>query len=386
MIWIYDLETLDVFTGTFLHRDTREIVQFVISDKRDDREQLFEFLRSRVKGLIGFNCITFDAQILEYLFRNPSATSWDIRRYAENITSREEGALPDVPEWKLNIPQLDLYKINHFDNKNRRTGLKWCEFGMDMENIEDLPSQGEGDNWTDKVLSYNLNDVLATEQLYYRTLSMIQLRKDLSKLYGINCLNYSNTKIGSEILLKLYCQKTSKLPSDVKSLRTYRPIIKMEDVIFDYIQFKSDDLKLFLKDFKKITTTSTKKNEDISIRYKEFELVYGKGGIHGSISNTIVKSDEEYIIKDCDVSSLYPSIACVNRMYPQHLGPTFYEVYKHDIVDVRISEKRKKDKGNKAIIDGFKEAANATYGLSNNSFSWLYDPLYTMKTTINIGG
>ena len=49
-------------------------------------------------------------------------------------------------------------------------------------------------------------------------------------------------------------------------------------------------------------------------------------------------------------------------MYPEHLGPMFYTVYKEDIVDVRLAEKAKKDKGDKAIIEGFKESANASYG------------------------
>ena len=36
-----------------------------------------------------------------------------------------------------------------------------------------------------------------------------------------------------------------------------------------------------------------------------------------------------------------------------------------------------------AIIEGFKEAANASYGNSNSEYSWLYDSQYTMQTTIN---
>jgi hypothetical protein len=61
----------------------------------------------------------------------------------------------------------------------------------------------------------------------------------------------------------------------------------------------------------------------------------------------------------------------------------FYNVYKEYIVDIRLNEKAKKDKGDKAIVEGFKEAANASYGNSNSQHSWLYDPQYTMQTTIN---
>ena len=70
-------------------------------------------------------------------------------------------------------------------------------------------------------------------------------------------------------------------------------------------------------------------------------------------------------------------------MYPAHLGPEFYQVYKDEIVDVRMAEKAKGKLGDKAIVDGFKEAANATFGNSNNEHSWLNDPSYTMQTTVN---
>jgi hypothetical protein len=70
-------------------------------------------------------------------------------------------------------------------------------------------------------------------------------------------------------------------------------------------------------------------------------------------------------------------------MYPAHLGTDFFRVYKNDLVDVRLAEKRKKEGKDMAIIEGFKEAANASYGNSNSMHSWLYDPYYTMQTTIN---
>lgn len=387
-IWIYDLETLDIFTATFIQKDSDETKKFVISDAKDERTSLFKFLREEVLGLIGYNSLTFDSQILEYMFKHPYCTVQDIRKYATD-TIQQENRFPDVPEWKLSIPQLDLYKINHFDNKNRATSLKWCEFGMDMMNIIDMPSKGEGFDWEEKVLSYNYNDVVATKKLYTRTLPMIQLRSELKKLYKINCMNWSNTKVGSELLLKLFCEKTGKDPQVVKGLRTYRPYIKLGDIIFKYIQFNSVEFNELLNIIKSLIIVSTKKDDEsdeISCTYKGFEFVYGKGGIHGSIKNKIVESNDEYIIIDADVSSLYPSIAVVNKMYPKHLGPEFYELYKNEIVDIRIAEKRMKSKGlsyNASIIEGFKEAANATYGNSNSIFSWLYDPEYTMKTTFN---
>jgi hypothetical protein len=162
--------------------------------------------------------------------------------------------------------------------------------------------------------------------------------------------------------------------------------MKGSDIVFNYISFKSPEFNKILDYFKNIVITSTKKDsseKEVLVKYKNFEYFYGKGGIHGSVNNKIIESDEEFVIIDADVSSLYPNIAIANNLYPQHLGKEFYIIYKEDIVDVRIAEKHKKDLGDKAIVDGFKESANATYGNSNQLHSWLYDPLYTMRTTIN---
>lgn len=377
-IWIYDLETLNIFTATFIDRDSDEIKTFIMTDSVDEREEFFNFLNNEVAGLIGYNCINFDSQILEYIYRNPNCSPKEIRNYANTIISSKE--FPDVPEWKLKIPHLDLYKIHHFDNKNKRTSLKWCEFSMNLENIEDMPSQGEGNNWVKQVLSYNLNDVIATKKLYEYSKPMVELRKQLTSIYKINFLNCSDSKIGSDLLLDLYCKKTNKLKNDVKSLRTYRPKIEVKDILFDYIKFESEEFNYLLKTFKNLVIQNTKKEEEISVKYKGFEFVYGKGGIHGSLEKVLIESNDDYVIIDADVSSLYPSIAIVNGLYPKHLGKEFVDIYNNEIVIPRLKAKKE---GNKVLADGYKLSANSVYGKSNDIYSWLYDPQYTMATTIN---
>lgn len=377
-IWVWDVETVSIFTATFLDKDSDEVRTFVLTDTKNEIPQMLEFLSKEVAGLVGYNSLYFDAQILEYIYRNNNCTAQDIKEYA-NLIINSYDRRPDVPEWKLKDKHLDLYKVNHFDNKNRRTGLKWCEFMMDLENIEDMPDEIT----LEGILQYNLNDVIATKKLLEYSEPLLSVRRPLSKLYNINCINYSNTKLGSEILLKLYCEKTNQNINDVKQLRTYRSKIIIKDILFDYISFNSLEFKKLYDIFYNMEIIGTKKDEEISINYKNFEFVYGKGGIHGSVNNKVITSNEEYVIIDADVASLYPSIAIVNGLYPEHLGKIFQDIYKKEIVDVRLAEKAKKESGNKAIVEGFKEAANATYGNSNQQYSWLYDPQYTMATTIN---
>jgi DNA polymerase elongation subunit (family B) len=66
---------------------------------------------------------------------------------------------------------------------------------------------------------------------------------------------------------------------------------------------------------------------------------------------------------DCDVASMYPSIMIVNNLYPEHLDESFISILRDNIVNVRLLEKKKpKKEQNKVIVDGYKLAANATYG------------------------
>lgn len=89
--------------------------------------------------------------------------------------------------------------------------------------------------------------------------------------------------------------------------------------------------------------------------------------IHLSIHNTI---------------TLYPSIAKSLGLYPEHLGPKFNEIYSQ-FIDKRLEEKHKpKNERDNVLIEGFKLILNGTYGKSNEESSFIYDPLYTYRTTI----
>ena len=52
-------------------------------------------------------------------------------------------------------------------------------------------------------------------------------------------------------------------------------------------------------------------------------------------------------------------------------------------IDIRIAEKHKpKNERDNVLIEGYKLVLNGAYGKSNEEKSFLYDPLYTFKTTI----
>jgi hypothetical protein len=402
MTVVYDVETLaSCYTYTAINVKTDEVYQYVLHEELFQLELLATHLKY-CQGQIGFNNVNFDYPIIHYILNN-HYTWWNnlqmgyitekeiisliYNKAQEIINSQDTDDFYKniyVPEKKWKIHQLDLFRMWHYNNKARKTSLKALEISMNYPNVMEMEiSHTKEDITLDEVthiLEYNLNDVLATYEFYKRSKDKIDLRKELTKTYNIPCLNWSDSKIGEQLILKLYCDKTELNQWDVRELRTYRPKIDFKDIIFDYIRFDSTEFNKLLNKLKSTTISKTKGGFAESVIYKEFKYDLGQGGIHGCIKPGIYESDEDYIILDADVASLYPNIAIKNNLYIRHLGKDFITTYDNDIVQKRLKAKKE---GNKSIADALKLSANSVYGKSNDVNSFLYDPLYTMATTIN---
>jgi hypothetical protein len=116
--------------------------------------------------------------------------------------------------------------------------------------------------------------------------------------------------------------------------------------------------------------------ETLNVVINGFRYDYGVGGIHGSLSSKVVVENRSYLLRDADVSSMYPNLSIRNNLYPQHLGETFCKVYE-DMYNQRKSYGKKTAEN--AML---KLALNGTYGKSNDKYSVFYDPKFTMSVTI----
>ena len=392
---VYDIEVLrGCFTYTDINIETEEITQFVIHPERDERIRLFHYLREIEGNMIGFNNVNFDYPVLHKFLdkfywetRETSQLLFDLHELAETIINVQNAVdfnkSVAIRTKDVIIPQIDLFKIWHYNNKARQTSLKSLEISMNFPNVMEMPISHKKEIITEEeieqILKYNLNDVLATYEFYKKSLDKIKLRNNIKQQYNLPCINFSDSKIGEQLTLKLYCDETAKDFWEVKEQRTNRAFINLGDIIFDYIQFNSAEFNKLLDKYKQKVIVETKGAVEESVIHKGFKYDFGSGGIHGAIKSGVYKSDSEYIIKSCDVASLYPSLAVVNRLYPEHLGESFCTVYKR-ILDLRVLAK---SNGDNVMSDGFKLALNSVYGKSNDVNSFLYDPKYTMSITIN---
>lgn len=395
--WVMDYETMkSCFVAVFEDYKGDETKVFVISKFRNDIVPLIQFLKSNIeKGEyhISYNGINFDSQITQYLLLNARDV---VRLSAEQIVlniykeAQDAIALKDAGEFlkysqkDLLIRQIDVFRLNHWDNQAKRSSLKWIQYSMDWYDIVDMPLHHThmitSVEEQEMIIKYCINDVRSTKEIMNRSAEQIRLRRSLSKEYNIDLYSASETKISKELFLLFLSEKTGIKKYDLKQLRTHRERITVKDILLSYISFKQPIFQRLLDQFKAsvIYGDETKGALKFSLNYKGVKTEYGLGGIHGARKAGVYEAKGGMIIMTSDVTSFYPNLAIRNKWAPAHLPKDIFCEQYEWFFDER-KKILKKDPKNYV----YKIILNATYGLSNEKDSFLYDPELTMRITIN---
>lgn len=398
--WVYDVETMqNVFCCTSKHVRTGQRYIHEISQWQNHSTHFVAFLRAlrEMKArMIGFNNLGFDYLIIHYilqLFETQGIVFPEqIYRKKEEIFRAQEFNKWAHQIWESDhfITQIDLYKIHHFDNPAKRTSLKALECNMHSPLVEDMPVAYDAILTPEQVpqlIGYNCHDVNETERFLGHTYPMIRFREELSASTGLNMLNYNDTKIGKKFLINelerrvpgLCFRRTSE---GKKPNETYRSSVPLGPLILPFITFRDPELNRVLAYLRTVDLVDTNKPPELkglkATLRGNWEIYFGAGGGHASLSSAIVRADPQHEILDVDVKSFYPNIAIKNRMYPEHLTEIFCDIY-NDLYQQR--SKLPKKSGKSAML---KLALNGVYGESNSAWPTPFkDPAYTMATTIN---
>lgn len=279
---IYDLESYpNIFSYCGVNSDGTELKVFEISDRKNETKELLQELRRLVvekKSLVGFNNVGFDYNLIHYIIdeaKKAKSKGVELKLSARKLYNQTEKIINSyrgdgfgmkVKEEEMIIPQIDLYLINHFDNKAKSTSLKTLEVNMRSENVEDLPfavGTKLNDEEKDILLQYNKHDVLQTLKFYNHCVDMIKLRYDLTEKYGFNCLNLNDSKIGG----KFFMSKIEKENPNAfyvrdehgrrKMRQTPRDKIVIKDCLFPYVKFSTPEFKALKAWFEKQVISET---------------------------------------------------------------------------------------------------------------------------------
>ena len=407
-VLIYDIETMqELFLINVLDPELHEQHEFMVSKWHNNLDAFSKFIEQHPDHYwVGYNNLRFDSQVVEWVMRN--CEQWNdltgleicakIAQKAQDVIhDANYDVFPEYRENDLSMKQIDLFKVNHYDNKNRMVSLKRLEFEMDLENIEEMPIHHTKTDMTLEEIEitrgYCRNDVYATYQFYrvtigdtahplYKGNNQIQLRLDIQQEFNIPCLNYSDSKIGDEMIKKYYCEEKRVLYENLPKKGHFRKEIKVKQCIATYMKFTTPQLNDFLSRMKKLVLGL---NDDFkeSITFYDNIYTFAKGGLHTENKPEIFQADGEYEIIDWDVSSYYPAIIINNGKHPAHLGKEFLNGYKRMFERrLELKPQAKKDKRIAGIVGALKLAVNSVYGKSSDMQNWIYDRQLTMFTTL----
>ena len=208
---VYDIETFpNVFTihTEMLHQDVCSTWE--ISDFRDDRNQLiqwFNWLNQTQTPMIGFNNEHFDYPVVHAIMRNPQITVAEIYQVAMQIINSSDRFAHMIWQRDRFAPQIDLFKIHHFDNRAKTTSLKALEINMRSHTVADpigteipLGQPLHRQQIDDILIPYNIHDVKETKNFAHHSLSAINFRIGLLDKVPGDVMNFNDTKIGAKIL------------------------------------------------------------------------------------------------------------------------------------------------------------------------------------------
>ena len=390
--WIYDIEVLpNVFTVKAMSYNTGEMKTFEVSPRKNDKREFMTWMNwLSVKNcrMVGFNNLHYDYPVIHYIMtvlsNDNSAKSFTKNVYNKSCAIIKDSRFPatkfrhTVWDSEHLVPQLDLFKIHHFDNPARSTSLKRLQFNMRLPSIQEFEVPFDEPIKKSSVikdlLNYNDHDVFSTKEFFDLSKSQIQFREYLEETMGQSFINDNDTKIGEKYLVNRLKEEVgydvlyTEDESGKRQKRiTKRSVIPIEDILFDYISFKHPEfqrvdkcmreLKIFvingkfhwnehdvyprkvgeIKNLKGEVRKLPKGDEKDRLKSKldklqekyadhkitadvdGFEFEFGKGGLHGTQRGVVKYTNAERLIIDLDVTSYYPSLGMVNEMYSEHL-------------------------------------------------------------------
>jgi DNA polymerase elongation subunit (family B) len=132
-----------------------------------------------------------------------------------------------------------------------------------------------------------------------------------------------------------------------------------KDIIFPFIKFQTPELQNLLSELSELCVNPNDNSFERHFILGGVEHTFAMGGVHSVNEPEIFEPQEDEILEDVDVDSMYPSIIVSQKLYPQHLGDAFTKVYSAILFE-RLEAKRN---GNTLKNETLKLSVN---GLSGN--------------------
>lgn len=410
-ILVYDLETPEqVFIASFYIIETQSWKDYIISEYQNDLYDLIQFLEdNKEKYFCGYNCLKFDGQVIEYIWRTYSnwadLTNLEITKLISDFGSNEiensnYGLFNSFRETDFTFKQLDLPAIWHFFNEKKRVGLKQLEFEIRAEtiaNFEIRMDQKFSPEEVEELVKYCHNDVWytyihflftigETTHKLYKGKDKLKDRQIIINEVGLPCINWDDVKIGAEWNKKDYLEVSGRNEKELKPKKVNHYYGKKFKQFFPKtVEFQSKGVKDFVKKF----GDSTISREKIEYTYSftpKLTISLGKGGIHSQEKMRKIQPDENTLYIQADIGSQYPNAIRKLHVYPKHLGKEWYEMIIEKIrrrIKYKGLYKETKDPKYNSLQEMGKLSLNGgSYGRLGLKGDWQEDPCALLEVTI----
>lgn len=313
--------------------------------------------------LVSFNGENYDIPMLSYAMAGANVHA--LKRLNDQIIV---GGLKRWDFWKAYPHVQPLRNLDHVDimevAPGVRLGLKTYMARMHAETLWDLPFDPSAPmpiHMRAVTDEYCGNDLIGTRMLRETCAGRLGLREEYGALYGVDLRSKSDAQMAEAIIKARLPFKPEKRQVPHGYAFQYDPApwlqfttLQLKEVfrIACAAQFVVNDVdkvkaatgltEILLPDGKKMKTGVLMPPELKALKVAIGGSVYqfGIGGLHSTESSVVHRTIMgSHTISDHDVSSYYPSMILLLRMFPAQLGPVFLEIYKA-MYDARILAKR----------------------------------------------
>ena len=383
--FIFDIECYsNFFLASFMCYETGKFISFERSPDSEMNLADLDWILNNFL-IIGFNSRNYDIPML-WAARS-GLYNQELKTLSDELIQDGFSPIEAEKKWKFKIGYS-----NHVDVQEVAPGvmigLKHYAGRMHLDKLQDLPIQPDKELTSvdaQLIRDYCKNDLEATAHLYSKLYQSIELREELGLDYELDLRSKSDAQIAESVLRKEI--------ESIKGCRVFRPkkdrtaVLKYR--IPSFINPQSEDLKSMLtlienSEFEldeggrpKMPTKI--KKAKINIGNSTYNM--GIGGLHSTEKSQCFASDETTVLIDRDVASYYPQIILNQKLFPDHIGKEFLQVYK-SIVDRRLEAKRMPGKIAKGIADSLKITINGAFGKLGSEYSCLYAPRLLLQVTL----
>lgn len=378
---VFDIEVFrDYFLAKFKRVDNGAVREFEMHPGQVlDRRNLLDTMRRST--LIGFNSRHFDAPLIGFALRGASCE--EIKAAADYIINAR------VQGWMFERERnCEITGLDHIDLIEVAPGivsLKIYGGRMHAKKMQDLPFPHDSLIDTPErraiVRDYCGNDLDTTITLFRKFQKQIELRAQMSEVYGTDLRSKSDAQIAEAVIKdkvgRLIGMKIAK-PEIVPRSFKYRfpSFLRAQTDTFAGVLKMVADANFVVDAGGYVQMPQALADAKINIGSGVYRM--GIGGLHSSEKSIAHESSDEIAIVDRDVASFYPAIIIETELFPKHLGRHFLHVYR-DIRDTRI---KAKNSGDKVTADTLKIVLNGSFGKFGNPYSTLYSPDLLIQTTV----